>query len=134
MFKKYVTLSSCTQLLKRRKNMTQTQSAEVSFDLAKLDPVSEFVLEKNGAPTDYAKALNALGAELQLSSSLNSKTLTIKNISEILAEDQNKAKLVLIRHGQATWNLEERFTGWVDVHLTPQGEAQAKLAGELIKG
>ena len=41
--------------------------------------------------------------------------------------------LVLLRHGQSQWNLENRFTGWVDVDLTPEGEAQAKKAGELLK-
>lgn len=40
--------------------------------------------------------------------------------------------LVLVRHGQSRWNLENRFTGWVDVDLTPQGEAEARRAGELI--
>jgi 2,3-bisphosphoglycerate-dependent phosphoglycerate mutase len=40
--------------------------------------------------------------------------------------------LVLLRHGQSQWNLEDRFTGWVDVDLTPQGEAEAKKGGELI--
>jgi 2,3-bisphosphoglycerate-dependent phosphoglycerate mutase len=41
--------------------------------------------------------------------------------------------LVLLRHGQSRWNLEGRFTGWVDVDLTPQGEAEAVRSGELIK-
>ena len=41
--------------------------------------------------------------------------------------------LILIRHGQSTWNLENRFTGWVDVDLTKNGEEEAKKAGELIK-
>jgi len=41
--------------------------------------------------------------------------------------------LVLIRHGQSAWNLEKRFTGWVDVDLTAQGEAEAKRSGELLK-
>jgi len=41
--------------------------------------------------------------------------------------------LVLLRHGQSRWNLENRFTGWVDVDLTPEGEAQAKRGGELMK-
>ena len=41
-------------------------------------------------------------------------------------------QLVLIRHGQSTWNLENRFTGWWDVGLTAQGEAEAKAAGELM--
>lgn len=40
--------------------------------------------------------------------------------------------LVLIRHGQSAWNLENRFTGWWDVSLTPQGEEEARLAGELM--
>ena len=40
--------------------------------------------------------------------------------------------LVLLRHGQSQWNLEDRFTGWVDVDLTPQGEAEARKGGELI--
>ncbi len=40
--------------------------------------------------------------------------------------------LVLLRHGQSQWNLENRFTGWVDVDLTPEGEAQARSAGEQI--
>jgi 2,3-bisphosphoglycerate-dependent phosphoglycerate mutase len=41
--------------------------------------------------------------------------------------------LVLLRHGQSQWNLEDRFTGWVDVDLTPQGEAEATKGGELIR-
>ena len=42
-------------------------------------------------------------------------------------------KLVLIRHGESTWNLENRFTGWTDVALTETGIAQAKQAGRLLK-
>jgi len=41
--------------------------------------------------------------------------------------------LILIRHGQSTWNLEKRFTGWVDVDLTDKGKLEAKKAGNLIK-
>ena len=41
--------------------------------------------------------------------------------------------LILLRHGQSQWNLENRFTGWVDVDLTAEGEAEAKKGGELIK-
>ncbi len=40
--------------------------------------------------------------------------------------------LVLIRHGQSAWNLENRFTGWWDVNLTPLGIEEARLAGELM--
>ena len=42
-------------------------------------------------------------------------------------------KLVLLRHGQSQWNLENRFTGWVDVDLTEQGRAEAATAGRLMK-
>ena len=42
-------------------------------------------------------------------------------------------KLVLIRHGESTWNLENRFTGWTDVDLTSTGVAQAKSAGQLLR-
>lgn len=41
--------------------------------------------------------------------------------------------LALIRHGQSQWNLDNRFTGWVDVNLTAEGEAQARRSGELLK-
>ena len=41
--------------------------------------------------------------------------------------------LILVRHGQSTWNLEKRFTGWVDVNLTENGKLEAEKAGELIK-
>jgi len=41
-------------------------------------------------------------------------------------------KLVLLRHGQSTWNLENRFTGWTDVGLTEQGEQEAHSAGKLL--
>lgn len=42
-------------------------------------------------------------------------------------------KLVLIRHGESTWNKENRFTGWVDVDLTEQGNREARQAGVLLK-
>jgi 2,3-bisphosphoglycerate-dependent phosphoglycerate mutase len=42
-------------------------------------------------------------------------------------------RLVLVRHGQSTWNLENRFTGWTDVGLTEQGRAEALEAGKLLK-
>jgi 2,3-bisphosphoglycerate-dependent phosphoglycerate mutase len=42
-------------------------------------------------------------------------------------------KLVLIRHGESTWNLENRFTGWTDVPLTDTGVAQAQQAGQLLR-
>lgn len=42
-------------------------------------------------------------------------------------------KLILVRHGQSLWNLEDRFTGWVDVPLTEKGRAEAVKAGEKLK-
>jgi 2,3-bisphosphoglycerate-dependent phosphoglycerate mutase len=41
--------------------------------------------------------------------------------------------LILVRHGQSVWNLEKKFTGWVDVDLTENGKLEAKKAGNLIK-
>jgi 2,3-bisphosphoglycerate-dependent phosphoglycerate mutase len=42
--------------------------------------------------------------------------------------------LILLRHGQSQWNLENRFTGWVDVPLSAKGEAEARAAGETLRG
>ena len=42
-------------------------------------------------------------------------------------------KLVLLRHGESQWNLENRFTGWTDVDLTEKGEAEARESGKLLK-
>ena len=42
-------------------------------------------------------------------------------------------RLILVRHGQSQWNLENRFTGWWDVDLTAQGEAEARAAGALLR-
>lgn len=42
-------------------------------------------------------------------------------------------QLVLLRHGESTWNLENRFTGWTDVELTPTGVEQARRAGQLLR-
>ena len=42
-------------------------------------------------------------------------------------------KVVLLRHGESTWNKENRFTGWHDVDLTEEGRAQAKRGGEVLK-
>lgn len=42
------------------------------------------------------------------------------------------SNLILVRHGQSEWNLQNKFTGWTDVDLSPQGVAEAQVAGELI--
>jgi 2,3-bisphosphoglycerate-dependent phosphoglycerate mutase len=44
------------------------------------------------------------------------------------------ADLILLRHGESQWNLENRFTGWVDVPLSARGEAEARAAGETLRG
>jgi len=44
------------------------------------------------------------------------------------------AQLIIFRHGQSTWNLENKFTGWVDVDLSPKGIEEAKHAGSKLKG
>ncbi|MGH2568252.1 MAG: 2,3-bisphosphoglycerate-dependent phosphoglycerate mutase, partial [Bacteroidota bacterium] len=41
--------------------------------------------------------------------------------------------LVLLRHGESQWNLENRFTGWVDIPLSPKGEEEARQSGEKLK-
>jgi 2,3-bisphosphoglycerate-dependent phosphoglycerate mutase len=43
------------------------------------------------------------------------------------------SKLLLLRHGESQWNLENRFTGWVDIPLSPKGEEEARAAGEKLK-
>ena len=43
------------------------------------------------------------------------------------------ANLILVRHGESQWNLENRFTGWVDVPLSQKGEQEARAAGEKLK-
>ncbi|MEK6650642.1 MAG: 2,3-bisphosphoglycerate-dependent phosphoglycerate mutase [Bacteroidota bacterium] len=42
-------------------------------------------------------------------------------------------QLILLRHGESQWNLENRFTGWVDIPLSPKGEEEARAAGERLK-
>jgi len=44
-----------------------------------------------------------------------------------------KSQIVMLRHGESQWNLENRFTGWTDVDLTPHGLTEARRAGELLK-
>jgi 2,3-bisphosphoglycerate-dependent phosphoglycerate mutase len=47
---------------------------------------------------------------------------------------EQNGTLIMVRHGQSQWNLENRFTGWIDIALTEEGEAEARRAGELLKG
>lgn len=44
------------------------------------------------------------------------------------------ANLIIVRHGQSQWNLENRFTGWKDIDITEKGKEEARLAGKLLKG
>ena len=48
-------------------------------------------------------------------------------------DDRKPGTLVLVRHGQSTWNLENLFTGWTDVDLTEQGVTEARLAGQTLR-
>jgi len=48
-------------------------------------------------------------------------------------DQEDTMKLVLIRHGESVWNMENHFTGWTDVELSPKGMTEAKKAGELLK-
>ena len=50
-----------------------------------------------------------------------------------MKEDDNLKKLVIVRHGQSLWNLENKFTGWTDVGLSDKGIQEAKEAGKLLK-
>jgi 2,3-bisphosphoglycerate-dependent phosphoglycerate mutase len=64
---------------------------------------------------------------------LNFKQITnITNITNSTIYPMNST-LVIVRHGQSAWNLENRFTGWVDVDITAKGEEEAKNAGEKLK-
>ena len=49
-----------------------------------------------------------------------------------MAEGKKTSRLTLLRHGESIWNLQNRFTGWVDVSLSPRGMAEAQQAGELL--
>jgi 2,3-bisphosphoglycerate-dependent phosphoglycerate mutase len=64
------------------------------------------------------------------------KKLIIINYSfiyQIILKDKQMSYLILVRHGQSIWNLENKFTGWVDVDLAENGKLEAKKAGQLIK-
>ena len=50
-----------------------------------------------------------------------------------MSDDRNPGTLVLVRHGQSEWNLENLFTGWTDVDLTEQGGTEARLAGQTLR-
>ena len=68
-----------------------------------------------------------------LSCALFSRTFLCFPIHPLLFIDKNMKKLVLMRHGESAWNLENRFTGWTDVDLTERGVAEAQRAGNLLK-
>jgi 2,3-bisphosphoglycerate-dependent phosphoglycerate mutase len=54
-------------------------------------------------------------------------------LSYAVADNPGMRQLVLLRHGESTWNKENRFTGWTDVDLTEQGIAEAKSAGQALR-
>jgi 2,3-bisphosphoglycerate-dependent phosphoglycerate mutase len=51
----------------------------------------------------------------------------------VLKSEVRRSTLILLRHGQSTWNLKNRFTGWIDVDLSEQGEREAVAAGSLLR-
>jgi len=59
--------------------------------------------------------------------------LFIRYISVLFMRQDNKYKLVIVRHGESEWNKENRFAGWVDVDLTSKGVEEAKIAGQSLK-
>lgn len=65
--------------------------------------------------------------------SLASRTRVVAGRSFAAIQAADKHTLVLVRHGESTWNLENKFTGWVDVPLSPKGHEEVKEAGQLLK-
>lgn len=58
----------------------------------------------------------------------------MNSMQETTNPEREKAHLILVRHGQSLWNLENRFTGWQDVPLSDQGIEEAKAAGKELRG
>ena len=79
------------------------------------------------APSDKAVKTNHPGCG-ELRPALGSRSV----LTTLDPERTRMNTLVLLRHGQSTWNLENRFTGWTDVGLTDQGEAEARGAARLL--
>jgi len=61
------------------------------------------------------------------------RRINANNFSALYSQRLNKSTLVLVRHGESTWNLENKFTGWYDCPLSPKGEQEVAEAGKLIK-
>src|SRR3569623_767134 len=59
--------------------------------------------------------------------------IAVSQNPSLLLFKQTMYKIVLMRHGESTWNLDNRFTGWTDVDLTEKGEAEARHAGKILK-
>jgi hypothetical protein len=57
----------------------------------------------------------------------------LRRVSTFQAPARSKHTLVLIRHGQSVWNLENKFTGWYDIELSPKGHEEAIAAGKLLR-
>ena len=62
---------------------------------------------------------------------LKYKSIVLRNFKFNL--NKMNYKILLLRHGESQWNLENRFTGWVDVDLTKKGQIEAREAGLLLK-
>lgn len=61
------------------------------------------------------------------------RRLNSRSVAPLIGQTADKSTLVLVRHGESTWNLENKFTGWYDCPLSPKGEVEVKEAGKLLK-
>ena len=59
--------------------------------------------------------------------------LPTENVLPVIKKGEQMKRIVLLRHGESTWNKDNRFTGWTDVDLTEKGIADANQAGTLLK-
>jgi 2,3-bisphosphoglycerate-dependent phosphoglycerate mutase len=65
--------------------------------------------------------------------SIASRQAAVSRQFAAIGQTADKSTLILVRHGESTWNLENKFTGWVDVPLSPKGHEEVIEAGKLIK-
>src|SRR3546814_9942560 len=82
--------------------------------------------------TAYDRRMSDRGSDV-CSSDLVRRKAALKGGTPPPAQGSQMPQLILIRHGQSRWNLENRFTGWWDVDVTEKGVAEAIAAGELMK-
>ena len=104
--------------------------ANLSADLVKIDDDSEITSDQGDASFADSGACELHGEAKPASQSWRAG-------GSVRAESRKVAStlmptLVVLRHGESTWNAERLFTGWTDVELSEAGEAEARLAGRLL--